>query len=97
MALSLRVKILETFGPSKFTVRPEMLEGEFYHLQSRLDLHYGVEVGGDRKPPAVREGDTVWLVLRVPHRVVNLCFLVSVTVDTGAVGWLSAHCMTSCS
>ena len=40
MAQSIEVKVLEFFGPSKFSVRPNQLEGKFHNLQRRMDLHF---------------------------------------------------------
>ena len=40
MANSMNVKVLEVFGPTKFSVRPNLSEGNFHSLQRRLDQHY---------------------------------------------------------
>jgi len=57
MAQSLRVKVLEAFSPSKFSVRPVQWEGRFHDLQNRLDFHY--VRAGERESVAVADGDSV--------------------------------------
>ena len=59
---SIRVKVLEAFGPTKFSVRPEVSEGRYYQLQSDLDLHYAyAESQFDVESlSSFDEGDSVW-------------------------------------
>ena len=40
MANSMKVKVLEVLGPTKFSVRPNLKEGSFHSLQRKLDQHY---------------------------------------------------------
>ena len=64
MANSMKVKVLEVFGPIKFSVRPNLSEGSFHSLQRRLDQYYfdlqpsDLSQSEERIP--LSEGDTVW-------------------------------------
>ena len=57
---SIRVKVLEAFGPTKFSVRPEVSEGRYYQLQSDLDLHYAESQFDEESLSSFDEGDSVW-------------------------------------
>ena len=62
MADSIKVKILELFGPSKFSVRPNLLEGSFHSLQRQMDQHFfhlqsNPSQSEDRLP--LKQGDSV--------------------------------------
>ena len=66
MAQSIEVKVLEFFGPSKFSVRPNLLEGSFHSLQRKMDLHYfdlqcDTSQSEERMP--LKQGDSVRSVL----------------------------------
>ena len=60
----IKVKVLEFFGPSKFSVRP--VEGSFHNLQRKMDLHYfdlqcDTSQSEERMP--LNQGDSVRSVL----------------------------------
>ena len=60
MADSIKVKILEFFGPSKFSVRPNLLEGSFHSLQRQMDQHFfqcNSSQSEERLP--MKQGDSV--------------------------------------
>ena len=76
MTNSMKVKVLEVLGPTKFSVRPNLSEGNFHSLQRRLDQHYFDLEQSDalelEERVRLSEGGTVRsvvsiLTLRCPH------------------------------
>ena len=58
----MEVKVLEVLGPTKFSVRPNLLEGSFHNLQSKLDQHYlsqQNESAQSEEIDSLKEGDSV--------------------------------------
>ena len=55
----IKVKVLETFGPSKFTVRPIAWEAKFHQLQTMMDEHFNYNAT-ERNVANVAKGETVW-------------------------------------
>ena len=61
---TMEVKILEMFGPSKFSVRPSQLEGSFHELQLKLDRHFESAPAEVGITADLVEGDNVRFVVR---------------------------------
>lgn len=62
MAERIRVRVLEAFGPSKFSVRPEVNEEKYYLLERSLDCHYVNMAPDEEIPLSFSKGDAVWWV-----------------------------------
>ena len=80
MTNSMKVKVLEVLGPTKFSVRPNLSEGNFHSLQRRLDQHYFDLQQSDHSECEERiplsEGDTVRSVEFILHRLTFIFALV---------------------
>ena len=64
---SLKVKVLEVLGPSKFSVRANLTESDFHSLQCRMDLHYlQAEVAPSEEKIPLSQGDSVRSVVFIP-------------------------------
>ena len=58
----MEVKVLEVLGPTKFSVRPNLLEGSFHNLRRQLDQHFHdlqFEAAQSEERDSLKEGDTV--------------------------------------